>query len=309
MQKKKVRALSLFSGGLDSILAVKLLESQGIEVQAVAFSTPFFDMEKIKRSAQENDINLKIADFWKEHLEKVKNPRFGWGKAMNPCIDCHLLMIERAGEMMREESFDFLATGEVLGQRPMSQNKKALEIIEKNSGVQEYLLRPLSAKLLDETIPEREGKVDREKLLEILGRSRKEQLALAKKFRVNFFPTPAGGCKLTEREYGEKLGKLLETCKKITRNDLELLSVGRHFWFGKNLLVVGKDSNENGKLKKLKKEKDVLAEAENIPGPMILVRNWENKEIDKEVVRKEIKKYLLKYNKKAQGKEIEIKWM
>ena len=309
MQKKKVRALSLFSGGLDSILAVKLLESQGIEVQAVAFSTPFFDMEKIKRSAQENDINLKIADFWKEHLEKVKNPRFGWGKAMNPCIDCHLLMIERAGEMMREESFDFLATGEVLGQRPMSQNKKALEIIEKNSGVQEYLLRPLSAKLLDETIPEREGKVDREKLLEILGRSRKEQLALAKKFRVNFFPTPAGGCKLTEREYGEKLGKLLETCKKITRNDLELLSVGRHFWFGKNLLVVGKDSNENGKLKKLKKEKDVLAEAENIPGPMILVRNWENKEIDKEVVREEIKKYLLKYNKKAQGKEIEIKWM
>ncbi len=308
MQKEKVRALVLFSGGLDSILAVKVLEKQGIEVKAVAFDTSFFDMEKIKKSALKNNINLKIIDFWKEHLEKIKNPQFGRGRAMNPCIDCHLLMIQKAGEIMRDEGFDLLATGEVLGQRPMSQNKQALEIIEKNSGVSDYLLRPLSAKLLDETMPEKDGKVLREELLDISGRSRRNQLELAKKFRVKFFPSPAGGCKLTEKGYGEKLKKLLEKNQEITRNDLELLNVGRHFWKEKNLFIVGKDSEENKKLASLKKKGDLLAENKKIPGPTIFIRNFQGGGIKREEILKEVQKYLAKYNKKAQEKEIEICW-
>ena len=196
---RQIKALVLFSGGLDSVLAVKVLQEQNIKVTAVCFCSNFFDEQQAKKVARKIGIKLIIKNFSKKHLEMVKNPQYGYGKNMNPCIDCHLLMLREAKKMMFYEVFwqmcfwpflsnkrkyDFVATGEVLGQRPMSQNRRMLELIEKKAGLEGYLLRPLSAKLLAETEIEKKGFINRDKLLDISGRSRKRQLELAKKFGI-----------------------------------------------------------------------------------------------------------------------------
>ncbi|HLM83818.1 MAG TPA: tRNA 4-thiouridine(8) synthase ThiI [Candidatus Bathyarchaeia archaeon] len=276
---KKTKALLLFSGGLDSILAAKILEAQGIEVTALTFVSYFFDAEQAKKSAQKNKIDLVIRDISAKHLGIVKNPRFGRGAGMNPCVDCHLLMLKEAKKIVREGKFDFLATGEVLGQRPMSQNIRALELIERKANLEGRILRPLSALALSETEMERTGMVDREKLMGISGRSRKEQMELAEKYEVKDYPTPAGGCILTDQEYSKKLRELVDKVRVIKKSDVDLLRLGRHFWVGRARVVLGRNHEENIALKKLAEGGDVLIEPKDIPGPTALIRGRRTREV------------------------------
>ena len=279
------KALLLFSGGLDSILASKVLLDQGIKVTPVYFKSYFFCPEISKKSAKEIGLKLKVVDISKEHLKIVRKPKFGYGKSMNPCLDCHLLMLKKAKEIMKKEKYDFVATGEVLGERPMSQNIQALKILEEKSSLKGYLLRPLSAKLLEPTIPEKKGLVDREKLLKIQGRSRKEQIELAKKYKINNYPQPAGGCLLADLEFGKKLKELFNIAKKIDKKDIELLKLGRHFLEKNHKIVIGRSEKENKEIKKLAKRGDILIEMKNYPGPLTLIRNYQGK-IKEEIIEK-----------------------
>ena len=244
------KGLSLMSGGLDSQLAIRVLQRAGAEVEAVCFSTPFFDISAARTAADALGVKLHIIDFTDDEISLIENPPHGFGGAMNPCIDCHALMIRRAGELMEKLGYDFVATGEVQGQRPMSQNKQSLGIVEKCSGLKGRLVRPISAKLLEPTIPEQEGKLDREKLLDISGRGRERQIALAAEFGIVDYPSPAGGCKLTEEGFCRKLKDLKDHEGLANRKLVELLLVGRRFRLpGGSSVILGRDKNENGILK------------------------------------------------------------
>jgi hypothetical protein len=205
---------------------------------------------------------------------------------MNPCIDCHALMFKKAKEIMKKDKFDFVATGEVLGERPMSQNLNSLKLIEKESGLTGYLLRPLSAKLLEPTVPEKNGLVDRNKLFDIAGRSRKPQMALAKKWGIREYPAPAGGCLLTELVLGQRLKELLEIHPKCEADDINILKYGRHTWFGKAKIVVGRDNEENQIIKRISRKGDIVFEMKDYPGPVTLVRNYSGKPISPEIIKK-----------------------
>lgn len=243
------------SGGLDSQLAIRVLENAGAEVEAVSFVTPFFDNTKAKTAAEALGVKLHVIDFTDDEIALLHNPPHGFGGAMNPCIDCHAMMIRRAGELMQKLGYDFVATGEVRGQRPMSQNAQALVTVEKTSGLVGRLIRPLSAKLLEPTIPEKEGKIDREKLLDISGRARDRQIALAAEFGIVDYPSPAGGCKLTEEAFGRKLKDLMEHEGLENRTLVELLTVGRRFRLPDgSSVILGRDGRENGRLKEVHKE-------------------------------------------------------
>ena len=209
--EKKRRALALFSGGLDSALAIKVIKDQGIDVIALNFVSHFFGgkNEKAEKMAEQLGIKVEYVHFEKRHTEVVKNPVYGRGKNMNPCIDCHSLMFKVAGELLEKYDADFVISGEVLGQRPMSQNRQALNIVKKESGFSNKILRPLCAKNIEPTEMELNGLVDREKLLDISGRSRKTQMELAEKWGITEYPSPAGGCKLTEPNYALRLRDLL----------------------------------------------------------------------------------------------------
>ena len=193
-----MKALALFSGGLDSILAAQLLEEQGVDIAGICFESPFFSAQRAHQSARYIGLPLAVTDITEPMLTIVMSPRHGYGKGLNPCIDCHALMFRVAGEMLKGEGARFMISGEVLGQRPMSQNLRSLSIISRESGFDGLILRPLSAKRLPETIAEREGWVDRERLLDLSGRSRKPQIELAKRYGVEKYPSPAGGCLLTD---------------------------------------------------------------------------------------------------------------
>ena len=237
------------SGGLDSQLAVRILERAGAEVEAVCFSTPFFDISGAKKAATALGVKLHIVDFLDDELKLIADPPHGFGGAMNPCIDCHAKMIERAGEMMSAFGYDFVATGEVQGQRPMSQNRQSLGIVEKCSKMKGRLIRPLSAKLLEPTIPELEGKIDRERLCDISGRGRERQIALAAEFGITDYPSPAGGCKLTESGFCRKLKDLQDHEGLDDRKLVELLTVGRRFRLsGGSSVILGRDQRENALL-------------------------------------------------------------
>jgi tRNA U34 2-thiouridine synthase MnmA/TrmU len=297
----KARALVLFSGGLDSILACKILKEQKIDVVPVFFKSYFFGPEIAQKSAKENGLNLRIEDISKEHLEIVKKPKFGWGASMNPCLDCHILMLKKAKEIMKKENFDFVATGEVLGERPFSQTRNALLIVERESSLKGYLLRPLSAKLLEPTIPEKNGLVKRERLFDIEGRSRKRQMELAKKFKIKWYPQPSGGCILTDLEFGKKLRELLEKYPEFDGNDVETLKLGRHFWEGNVKIIIGRNHEENLKLEKIKRKGDFIIKMKNYPGPTALIRSYQGKVSD-EILEK-AKELILKYSKKTKGKK------
>ena len=303
---KKIKAVLLFSGGLDSILAAKILRKQKIKILAITFKSYFFNEKIAKKAAKEIKLPLKVIDFSKEHLKIVKKPKYGYGKTVNPCIDCHILMLKFAKRIMRERKYDFVATGEVLGERPMSQNPKALKLVEKESTLSGFLLRPLSAKLLKKTVPEIKKWINREKLLNISGRSRKKQIALAQKFRIKWYPTPAGGCLLTDLEFGKKLKELLKIYPKFNGNDIELLKLGRHFWKDKIKIIVGRDEKEDKKVKKLAKKFDILIEMKKYPGPLTLIRNYKKTKIPKKILEKakELTKY---YSTKARDK-IDVKF-
>jgi len=272
--KNKIKAVVLFSGGLDSILAVKLIQEQGIEVRGVNFKTPFFGLEKTFTAIKNLNINLEIIDITEELLRILKKPKYGFGKNMNPCIDCHTFMFKKAGEYMNKIGASFVLSGEVLGERPMSQNRNSLNIIERESGFEGKILRPLSALLLAETIPEKEGLVDRNKLLDISGRSRKKQMKLAAKMGIRDYPLPAGGCKLTEPAFSKRLRDLF-TQESFSLEEIELLKLGRHFRLSKDIkLVVGRNKEENEQLQSIFQDGDFLFKAKNLKGPVSLLKKW-----------------------------------
>ena len=263
------RGLSLMSGGLDSQLAIRVLQRAGAEVEAVCFSTPFFDLTAAKMSADALGVKLHIIDFTDDELALLENPPHGFGGAMNPCIDCHALMIKRAGELMVKLGYDFVATGEVEGQRPMSQNRQSLGIVETCSWMKGRLVRPLSAKLLEPTLPECEGKLEREKFLDISGRGRERQIALAAEFGIVNYPSPAGGCKLTEEGFCRKLKDLKDHEGLQNRRLVELLSVGRRFRLPDgSSVILGRDRDENAILAK---ESGEIIALDDVPGPTALV--------------------------------------
>ena len=265
------KGFSLMSGGLDSQLAVRVLQRAGAEVEGVCFVTPFFSPKAAEQAAAALGIPLNVVDFTDDEIALIENPPHGFGGAMNPCIDCHATMIRRAGEMMLARGFDFVATGEVMGQRPMSQNKQSLGIVAKSSGLEGRLVRPLSALLLEPTLPETEGKLDRTRLLDLQGRGRDRQIQLAAEFGIVNYPSPAGGCKLTEEGYGRKLKDLLEHEGLRTRRLVELLAVGRHFRLPDGTgLIVGRDRNDNAVLK-AESARGMLIASEGLPGPTALL--------------------------------------
>ncbi len=285
------KGLSLMSGGLDSQLAVRILQQAGAEVEGVCFTTPFFSSKNAEKAAAALGVKLNIIDFYEEEITLVENPPHGFGGAMNPCIDCHATMIRRAGELMREKGFDFVSTGEVMGQRPMSQNRQALGVVAKMSGMEGRLVRPMCAKLLEPTIPETEGKLDREKLLDIQGRCRERQIALAKEFGIVDYPSPAGGCKLTEEGYGRKLKDLLTHEGLRTRRLVELLAVGRHFRLPDGTaLVVGRDRDDNAILARETAYGTVL-DSGDLPGPTALLIGGPKSDADLERARQVVAAY------------------
>lgn len=289
---KKAKALVLMSGGLDSMLAARTLLEQGIEVVGVTFISNFFGAERGLAAAKQLGIPLIPTNFAAKHLEMVKNPKYGYGKNMNPCIDCHAMMLHEAKEIMEgkemvlvypdgsikavAQQYDFVATGEVLGQRPMSQNAGALKKVADYSGVGERLLRPMSAKLLPESAPERDGLVDRERLLDISGRSRARQTELAASYGLTDYPSPAGGCLLTDPAFSQKLKELFTRWPACTGEDVSLLKSGRIIWLklGEEhvLVTVGRDEAENEKLLKFARPGDVIAEVEEVNGPVVVIR-------------------------------------
>ncbi len=272
MVKKKV--IVMFSGGLDSRLAVKIMQEQGFDVVALFFKLPFgtgccnegcaFNFSQLQ------GIELKTFDctrgkLLQEYLKIIKNPKYGRGAGMNPCIDCRIFILKKAKEFADKKGINIIVTGEVLGERPMSQTKKAMDIIEKESGLKGRLLRPLSAKLLPETEAEKRGLVDKEKFYDIQGRRREKQMILAKKFKISY-PSPAGGCLLCEKLYCEKLKKILDK-KNLTYKDIQLLKIGRHFEASQ--IILGRNKKEN---ELLEKEKGTRIIPKQI-GPTALIKN------------------------------------
>ncbi len=308
-KKKKIKALVLLSGGLDSILTAKLLLKQGIEVTGICFVSYFFNAKLAQKAADYLKIKIKLVDISNKHLAVVKNPKYGYGKSMNPCLDCRILMLREAKKMMN--FFDFIATGEVLGERPLSQNKNALKLTEEKSGLKGYLLRPLSAQLLEPTIPEKKGLVERKKLLSLKGRSRKEQISLAKKLRIKDYPNPAGGCLLTDLEFGKRLRELFSKWPDSGGEEIKLLKLGRHFWVENNKIIVGRNEEENEKIKKLSLKGDLIVEPKKFPGPTILVRTKPSRAMAKSVAEEKpkigkeslekIKELMFKYSPKLRN--------
>ncbi len=304
MAKRKLKGLLLFSGGLDSLLALKISQKLGIDLTLLIFKSYFFDEKLALKAISLNRIKTpyKVIDISQEQFQIVKNPLYGYGKNLNPCLDCHLLMLKKAKEIKEKEGFDLVITGEVLGERPFSQNISALKLLEEQAGLKDCLLRPLSALLLEPTIFEKEGLINRSHLLDISGRSRKRQLELAKKFRLKWFPTPSGGCLLTDPQFSNRLKQLLDLTENIKDSDIELLKLGRHFVFDKLKIIIGRNQEENQKLKEMRERKDLIIEMKNYPGPTALIRSYEKRKIPEEIINK-AKEMIIRYSKKTQGKK------
>ena len=255
------------------MLAAKLVLEQGIEVIGISFESPFFNADRARKAAMQLGIPLITWDITDELTEVLKNPKHGYGRFFNPCIDCHALMVKKALELLPSLQAQFIITGEVLHQRPKSQKMHGLMAVAKDSGAQDLILRPLSAKLLPPTKPEKEGWVDRSQLLDIQGRSRQRQLELAQKLGMNDYPMPAGGCLLTDISVTRRLQKIFQYWKDgIDRPFLELSKVGRHFWAGSDLIVVARNEQESYRLRSLMKVWDYKLELFDIPGPTTLLR-------------------------------------
>lgn len=281
-KKHTPKAVALLSGGLDSNLAVRMMQEQGVEVEAIAVKTPFCDFDcgkgcghRVKEVAVELGINLKTVYFGEEYLKMLKDPKYGYGSGMNPCIDCRGMMYNAAKEHMEKIGADFIITGEVLGQRPMSQNGNALKIIENETQTNGKIVRPLSFRHLPVTDAEVQGLVKREKLGDIKGRSRRGQLQLAKKYDIADPPNAAGGCLLTDPAFSKRVRDLYDHSKDTPpdMNDVELLKIGRHFRLSDNTkLIVGRNKMENEILESLKLDDDIIIEVSNHVGPTCLLR-------------------------------------
>ena len=277
-EKKKV--VALLSGGLDSQLAVRMMQEQGFDVSAVAIKTPFCDFDcgrgcgfEIRERADDLDVNLKTVYLGDEYIEMLKHPKYGTGAGFNPCVDCRSMMFEAAKKHMDEIGAEFIISGEVLGQRPMSQHGPALRTIEKETGLLGKIVRPLSAGLLPATDPEKDGLIKRENLGMIKGRTRKSQLEMAKKYGIENPPNAGGGCLLTDPAFGLRAKDLFEHIENPTINDIDLLKVGRQFRLDeKTKLVVGRNKDENEMIKAIALPNDILLEARDHMGPVSILR-------------------------------------
>lgn len=283
-----MKAIALISGGLDSILAAKVIQEEGIEVIPVNFKIPFCHLSKNKKQIKDKSLlvkenlgkELENIDISSDFLVMLKNPRYGFGSNMNPCIDCKILMLNKAKELMPHLKAKFVVTGEVLGQRPMSQHRQALDLIVKRSGLEGLVLRPLSAKLLAETIPEKEGWIKRDRLLNFGGRGRRPQINLAEKLNIKDYPNAAGGCLLTDPNFANRLKDLIKHNETSAEN-IDLLKIGRHFRLSdKTKLIVGRDEKENSSILKSARDKDgIFLPNEYLAGPTCLLRGKFNNEL------------------------------
>ena len=307
MQRK---ALALLSGGLDSTLAVKVMLDQGIAVEALNFTSPFCTCtgknsgckSEAVRVAGEFNIPIKVMNKGVDYLEIVRNPKHGYGKGMNPCIDCRIFLLRKAKEYMAECGADFVFTGEVLGQRPMSQRRDTLNVIERESGLAGLLVRPLSARHFSPTIPEQEGWIDREKLLDIQGRSRKAQMELAAELDVKNYPCPAGGCLLTELSFVSKVRDVFDHCETLNLRDFRLLKIGRHFRIGpRTKVIIGRNEADNNLLEHAVQGNEPSLRWLDGSSPLgIVTGNIEEEHL------KTAASILLRYTKAEKGKECVI---
>ncbi len=273
--------MGLLSGGLDSTLAARLILEQGIEVYAINFTSPFCTCTPKKAGCAAvvtaveklGGISLKQVAMRDDYLAMVQNPKHGYGTGMNPCLDCRVMKIKKAGEYMRKIKADFLFTGEVLGQRPMSQHKRALDTIDRESGFRGYIVRPLSARNFEPTIPEKEGWVDRSKLLAIAGRSRKSQILLAAEKDIRDYPCPAGGCLLTDKNFADKMHDYFAHTTHPSIRDIPLLKVGRHFRLANgDKVIVGRNEHECKMLKNFHRQRDHLLVPLDFSGPSVILQ-------------------------------------
>ncbi|MBI5327972.1 MAG: hypothetical protein HZB80_06755 [Deltaproteobacteria bacterium] len=274
------KAVALLSGGLDSTLAVKVLLDQGVEIVALNFTSTFCTCScrgsvcsnEAARVANEFGIPIKVLKKGLDYIEVIRNPKYGYGQGMNPCVDCRIYMHRLAKNYMGEIGASFVITGEVLGQRPMSQRKDAFKSIEKESGLDGLIVRPLCAKHLDPTIPEKAGIIDREKLLDMVGRSRKPQISLAEECDIQNYPCPSGGCLLTDKIFSKRVKDLLDNKKDVTTEDLQILKIGRHFRLNNETkIVIGRDEAENKRLGNLVQPGDTLLEPLDFAGPTAMI--------------------------------------
>ena len=307
MTTKKTKALVLFSGGLDSRLAIKLLQEQNLDVEAVFVKLPFgggccnnfsciFNFSQVS-GAKLHTIDATKGELFQEYIEIIRNPKHGRGTALNPCKDCKVFLFKKAKELADEIDAEIIATGEVLDQRPMSQLKHALMFDEKKAGLENKILRPLSGKILPPTDYEKEGLIDREKMLDIQGRQRKVQMKLAEKYKIKY-PMPGGGCLLCEKAYCKKIAPLFEK-PKITEQDIDLTTVGRYL--NKGDIILGRNEDENTMLEAIQKKYNqgiLIIPLE--PGPTAFIQN--KKYLDK--AKEQISKYSKQQTKGFEIKEI-----
>jgi len=304
-----MKALALFSGGLDSTLAIKLILEQGIEVVALNFISAFCRCDKsrrcsssIKMMADQLGIKFKAIYLGQDYLDMIKNPKYGYGRNMNPCIDCRIFKFKRAKKVMDETGASFVITGEVLGQRPMSQHRRALKMIEKEAGLEGLILRPLSAKLLAATCAEEKGWVKRDALLDISGRGRRPQMQLASAFGIKDYPCPAGGCLLTDPEFSKRV-KIAMEHNELTVSEAEFLKLGRYFRITPSFrLTVGRDEKENNKLLGLAAKSDIIFEPTELPGPTAIGRG-----IFSDNVKTICSQIIARYTAKEKTVEVKIK--
>ncbi len=286
MNKKQITALALYSGGLDSTLACRVVAEQGIKVVAVKFVTPFFGYDLLLRkedyirtTKEKFGIDVLLKDVTVPYLELLKKPAHGFGKYFNPCIDCKIFLLSEAKKMMPEIGASFLVTGEVVGQRPMSQRRDTLRVIERDSGCEGILVRPLCAKNLEQTQAERDGLIDRDQLHAFSGRTRTQQMKLADQFGITDYPSPAGGCILADPILSARIQEYYKKNKRIVPADILLLMVGRQFRLPSGgWLVVGRDEKQNDKIEALRQPDDWLLQPSVIPGPTAILRHSRNPE-------------------------------
>jgi len=306
-----MRAIALLSGGLDSTLATRIVLEQGVELEALNFLTLFCNCTHrgetclaSKKAVEELGIPLTVLNVSEEYLEIVKHPKHGYGRNMNPCIDCRIFMLKKTKAYMETSGASFIITGEVLGQRPMSQRRDAMRLIEKEAGLEGFIVRPLSAKFLPATIPEERGWVDRERLLNISGRSRKPQIKMAEQFGIRDYPCPAGGCLLTDPGFARRMRDLMAHHPDFALNDVHLLKIGRHFRLSPSIkLVVGRHEDDNQKIQAFSQDGDLLMKALGTPGPLSLLRGGTgSEEIEKAAA------ITVRYGKAKDLKNVEVQY-
>jgi len=304
------KAVALISGGLDSVLAAKIIMEQGFDVVGLYFTSPFsksYGNEKETHAAHVSKaigIDLRVIDMGQDYIDLVRKPVHGYGKNINPCIDCKIFMLWRAKAVMQELYSPFVVTGEVLGQRPMSQRRDTFHVIERDADMCGMILRPLSATLLPPTKAEQDGLIRRETLLGISGRSRTVQMQLAERYGIRGYSTPAGGCLLTDKNFSEKLRDLFSERQVVASDDVRLLTMGRHFRFdGGNKIVLGRDNKENSMLIDLAPRGYHLFVPQGFPGPVALLSGTPTQDIKHTIGR-----LIITYSKHVPGRTFLIRY-